>query len=59
MKGHGTAERWAEMLEPLVVPSEHLRASDLCGFGLHFCDLAKFGRSVNWFFVSLAFSKVQ
>ena len=41
MKSHGTAKRWAEMLESLIVTSKHLRAAYLCCFRLHFslCDL--------------------
>lgn len=32
---HGAAQSGAEMLEPLVVPSEHLPAANLGGLRLH------------------------
>ena len=35
MKGHGATQCWAEVLEPPIVASKHLRAADLCRFGRH------------------------
>lgn len=50
VEGHGAAERWAKMFEPLVVTTENLGAADLCGFGFHDCAIR---------FLSLSSFKVQ